>query len=807
LKEISGQRLAALAVAGVVLCAPGISLAQNVPKLPALSQIQSEDAPPRVQVTAEGENRIENGIAYAEKNVELIYGNTTLYSDRLTFDTNAGWAEASGNVRIYSEDGTVWSGDRIRYNMKTRAIDGDNLRFVALPVVGEVQSIRTLGTGETVKYQAENTMFSTENIQQPGFRLKPRVLSYEPGEHRYIMRDAVVMAGSVPLFWVPSIVYDPGGADIAVQFVPGYSSEWGAFLLMAYGFELDENVHMKVHLDLRSERGVAGGVDFRWIYGRRKNQYSREGEYGEGEADFYYAHDDDPFMSGGEENKTGDYGRYRFRLKQRAYLNEGKDIYANVFVNKMSDEQFERDFFEHDFREERMPDNFLEVVKYDPNYTLTLLGRQQVNDFFETVEREPELSWDIKRQPIDPGGYLEYNGQAAVTQFDRKFSNEDADLPHDYNATRFDTYHQLSAPTQLFGWFNLMPKAGMRLTYYSDSWGERDEYFLPAESYGMGRAYGMMYGDDGEIDDRYGRDRDMFETMRVRGADDGDGVLRAVFNLGLEGSFKLSRTWDVQRPNWGIDGIRHVVEPFFNFVYIPDPNISADRIMQFDGRLPTTRLVPLDFPQYNSIDSLDNMLVLRSGFRQKWQTHRDGHNWDILEWATYLDYDLESHLYQDHPTSNLYNELTFRPVNWMRLQLFGATDLYGDGFNEYNARMTWQLAKPLELGLNARHISGHDFFKDSTKFSMSWFWRMNEDWSVGTRHIFEAQDAVLELQEYSLYRDLTSWRMAATTQVRDNGGTRDEILFYLTFTLKAWPEAEVPVGYRSGSTNPLTLGD
>ncbi len=50
-------------------------------------------------------------------------------------------------------------------------------------------------------------------------------------------------------------------------------------------------------------------------------------------------------------------------------------------------------------------------------------------------------------------------------------------------------------------------------------------------------------------------------------------------------------------------------------------------------------------------------------------------------------------------------------------------------------------------------------------------------------------------------------RMAATTQLRDNGGSRDEVLFYLTFTLKAWPEADVPVGYRSGSTNPLTLGD
>lgn len=797
-----------MAVAGVVLCAPGTALAQPAPKLPNFGQMASEGAQKtRIQVTADGENRIEDGIAYAEKNVELIYGETTLYCDKLTFDTKNGWAEAAGSVRIYTDDGTVWAGDRMRYNMKTKGVDGDNIRFVALPVVGSVEKIRTLGSGDALKYQADNSLFSTENVQQPGFRVTPRVLSYEPGEHRYVMQDAVVSAGSVPLLWVPSLVYDPGGADIAVQFVPGYTSEWGAFLLMGYGFELSKNVHMKTHVDLRSARGVAGGVDFRWIYGRRKGQYSKEGEYGQGEADLYYAHDDDPFRSGDEENKTGDYGRYRFRLKQRAYLTEGKDIYANVSVNKMSDKRFERDFFEHEFREERIPDNFVELVKYDPNYTVTLLARQQLNDFFETVEREPEISLDIKRQPLDPGGWLEYNGQTSVTQFDRKFSNEDADMPQDFNALRMDTYHQLTVPGQLFGWLNLAPRAGMRLTYYSDSWGEDDDYYLPAESYGMSRAYGLMYGSDDEVSDRYGRDRKDFDTVRVSGADGGDGVLRAVFNLGLEGSFKLSRTWDVQRPNWGIDGIRHVIEPFLNFSYIPDPNISADRIMQFDGRLPSTRLVPLDFPQYNSIDSLDNQLIARTGFRQKWQTHRNGRNWDIFEWATYIDFDLEGHIYNDHLTSNLYNEMTFRPVDWVKLQLFGATDLYGDGFHEYNARMTWQVARPLELRMNVRHISGHEFFEDSTKLSLGWLWRLSEDWSVGTRHIFEGKDSVLELQEYSLYRDLTSWRMAATTQLRDNGGTKDEVLFYLTFTLKAWPEADVPVGYRSGSTNPLTLGD
>ncbi|MBX7157772.1 MAG: hypothetical protein K1X66_05250 [Verrucomicrobiae bacterium] len=743
-----------------ISCLFSVALAQTDKKQEDKKAEKKEEKIP-IQITAQGENELQDGFAIARENVELIYGETSVYADKMTYDTKESWVTAEGNVRIYKKDGTIWKGDRVRYNLKTEQLEADNFRFVDYPLVGEASSVKTEGGLDQMSYRAQGNLFSTENLSTPGFKIKPKVIEYEPKTGRYVMRNATVYAGSVPIFWFPYLAYTPSDSKVAIQVTPGYSSEWGAFLLTSYGWEITDGLDIKFHFDMRSERGFAGGTDLKWIYGRREGN-SDKGEYGQGKIRFYYAYDQKP--SKASSRADTDSSRYRLQVQQRAYFTKDKDIYANLVINKMSDRNFERDFFENEFRKERQPDNFLEVVKYDPNFTLTALARKQLNDFFETTEREPEIIFEMKRQRITPKLPLEYHGQSSFVRFNRKYSNEDADFPDDFNTTRFDTFHEISYPGQYFGWLNVTPRAGWRGTYYTDSLGEEDDSFRVPGSTGNGS---------------------------------GGGVFRSTFDLGLESSFKLSRTWNWQKPEWGIDRLRHVIEPFINFSYIPNPSANIDRIMQSDGRLPfSTRLQPLDFPQYNSIDSIDNQLITRVGTRQRWQTHRDGRNWNLLEWNTYIDIDHESRYYHDNETSNLYNDIKFRPVPWLTFEGFASTDLYGDGFNEYNTRITWQIARPFQFRFGSRYINGFDPFPNSNQFYLNLFWRINESWAFETRHVFEVEDSTLELQEYSIYRDFTSWRMAFVSQIRNNRENADEYAFYLTFTMKNFPEASIPLGYE-----------
>src|SRR5262249_25043791 len=150
------------------------------------------------------------------------------------------------------------------------------------------------------------------------------------------------------------------------------------------------------------------------------------------------------------------------------------------------------------------------------------------------------------------------------------------------------TYHQLLLPHTFFGWLNFTPRVGGRFTYYS-------------EASGPGA-----------------------QTSELE---------RGVFNTGAELSFKASRVFaGVRNSALDMDGMRHIVEPSINYVYVPTPNHPPSEVPQFDYELPSLRLLPIEFPDYNAIDSINSQNAFRFGLRNKIQTKRLGKVADLLDW-------------------------------------------------------------------------------------------------------------------------------------------------------------------------------
>jgi LPS-assembly protein len=76
-----------------------------------------------------------------------------------------------------------------------------------------------------------------------------------------------------------------------------------------------------------------------------------------------------------------------------------------------------------------------------------------------------------------------------------------------------------------------------------------------------------------------------------------------VFNTGAEASLKASRLWPgIHNDFLDMDGLRHVMQPSMNYVYVPSPNVQPTNCRSFDTELPSLRLLPNEFPDYNSID-------------------------------------------------------------------------------------------------------------------------------------------------------------------------------------------------------------
>ena len=112
------------------------------------------------------------------------------------------------------------------------------------------------------------------------------------------------------------------------------------------------------------------------------------------------------------------------------------------------------------------------------------------------------------------------------------------------------------------------------------------------------------------------------------------------------------------------------------YAYVPSPSTPPAQLPQFDTASPSLLLLPVEFPDYNNIDSIDSENVIRFGLRNTLQTRRDGQLDNLLDWNVTLDWRLtpgRDQVNLDEPFSNretfsdLYSDLTFKPRSWIVL--------------------------------------------------------------------------------------------------------------------------------------------
>jgi hypothetical protein len=272
-----------------------------------------------------------------------------------------------------------------------------------------------------------------------------------------------------------------------------------------------------------------------------------------------------------------------------------------------------------------------------------------------------------------------------------------------------------------------------------------------------------------------------------------DEAYRGVFNTGAEVSFKASRVWpDAQNKLLAVQGLRHIVEPSVNYVYVPQPHPGPPQLPQFDYELPSLRLLPIEYPDYNAIDSIDSQNVIRFGLRNRLQTKRGGRVENLLSWDVYTDWRLRTRTNQT-TFADLYSDLIFRPRSWITLESQTRYDIDRGVFRLAFHNLTLQPNDNWSWGL------GHWYLRDDFSPSLTalgqgnnlirstLFYRLNENWALRASQHFEARTGRMEEQFYTLYRDFRSWTGALTFRVRDNSTGSDDYTVAFTFSLKAMP--------------------
>jgi LPS-assembly protein len=727
----------------------------------AEAELASEKQP--IEITATGDTNYRDGLATAHENVAIHTGDSDIYADSVQYNPKTREVFAEGHVRIYRVTG-VFVGERAIYNIDTKKIQAVEMRTDKSPYLVAGENITTISEGA---FLVSKGTFTTHDSANPDFRLQARSLRiYE--RDRVVFQNVTFYVKSVPVFWWPYL-YQSLDDSFSYMVSPAYLSSWGPSILSRVSMPITDDIKTLIRLDYRSRRGVALGLEPDIRYGDEKNSWAR--------LRTYFLRDANPDINRTSEVRVG-VPKDRYRISVQDKTNFTEDIYGIADVTKLSDEFLLQDFYPSEFQLNPKPDNVVAVTKRDSNYTLTALARFQANVFFEQTERLPEVVLDIKRTPLF-GGPIFYEGETGIADLHRSFASGSGF--QDYATLRFDSFHQFLYPNTYFGWLSVVPRVGFRGTYYDET---RD----------LGRTI-FTPNPNPFIPDFLLPDPTLKDPLQKGGS-----ATRAVVNAGVEASFKLSRVWeDAQSTSLGLDGLRHIVQPFANFSWVSSSNSNPASILQFDRFEPSTQLRPIDFPQFTSVDSIDSWTILRLGVRNRLQTRRDDQTVSWMDVETYFEVNFDNP-FDKTQYSNLFNKINFTPVPWASFGIASQVPAFDKGFTEVNTNVSIQPIANLQISFAHRYLNQNPFFDNSSLYVLSGYYRINDNWGIGLQQQYEGTTGILEEQRYSIYRDLTSWVASVGAIIRDNGGVK-EYGVLLTFTLKALPKFSFDLNFDPGGAD------
>ncbi len=467
----------------------------------------------------------EDGRIKAEGNVSITYGDVKLTCDYIEVNTKGKVALCEGNVRIEQADGTL-TGDRIRYDFGKKEGEIIGAEVKAYPWFGQAEETGKVGPNE---YLLKKGFITTCDLDKPHYRISAGEIRVFPDE-KVIAKNAVFYLGKVPVLWVPYYYHPIIQSRAKVQFIPGWNSDWGYFLLSASRFYIKGNTKVDVLLDYRTQKGFAEGANLYYFM----EDFGLP-DLGEGIFRSYFIQQNDwgtykPTAFRDDDVKPKH--RNRFQWKHR--IDFDSDTVGMLEMNKMSDEYVLKDYFYNEYEENNViPDNYISVISAKRNYIFSIMGNRRLDDFYTVTQRLPEAKLEIPDQRLwnTP---LYYGSEMSATRFEKEYAWE-KDPPEDVN--RFDTYHKLSYVGKL-GPVNLTPFGEIRETLYS----------------------------------------------RTRW--DGDDITaRTSFSGGIKAFSRLSRIFDFNTDKWGFDinKLRHIIVPSVLYFHRHQPTVDKDNLLQMDA--------------------------------------------------------------------------------------------------------------------------------------------------------------------------------------------------------------------------------
>ncbi|MBK8477189.1 MAG: LPS-assembly protein LptD [Opitutaceae bacterium] len=611
----------------------------------------------------------------------LVYGDLTLTADEIRYNDQTGQANARGNLVLTRGDVRLVA-DEGTYTLADGKVRLKNTRAGYYPLYLQGRSLE----GNMKEFTLTD---ATLTYGEPGF-LTPTVrassIDFVQGKN-FKAHHAALRLGSIPLLPLPVFNQRLDAPPLETEIRAGLRSSIGTFLTVTTLAPVSAGVRIGPNIGLFSKRGVLIGPAAR--YDTQRGETTFTGELRSG-----WIHDFAGSNRRGLDSLDQRIGQERGLIDWRHLQTTGEHLSVMAQLAYWSDSEVVRDFDRSRFPRNQQPETFVEATYAGDNTLGSVFVRAQPNDFQITQRREPELSVQLLTSPQDLGfihrgnvGFVSLHENAAT--FAPTLSN--------LSSKRFDAYYGVERPTVLAPWLTLTPVAGARLTHYLSPLGGKDDYSRVLGQFGgdlRGHAYGQF---------------------------------------------------EVKSERWHIDGLRHLLEPFVQYRYIPDAEKGRAYIPRIDRSVFSTRLQPIDLGEIRFLDDLNEINTLRYGLEQRLQT-RDpkGGSRDLIALTLAQDLRFARRL-GEHRSSDLHADLALMPARWLRLDFFQRLNLQNPRLEEFNSGITFTDGE----FWSARF--GTQFLRDQLEeYTLDGQIRLNERYALTGRWRFDAIDNSLYEQVYGL---------------------------------------------------------
>ena len=636
---------------------------------------------------------VEKGVAHAKGNVKIQYGQLTVKANEASLNQDTKDFTAKGDVVVSLDDGTSWAAQAVSGNLAT-----NELSFGEFGFDGKVwHSGGSAGSNDKEGHKMlKDAWISTcDRYPNPHYRLSAsEIHHYE--DNTFTAKHIVIRLGVVPIFYFPYMIGTTDGtAGMIIK--PGYSGKRGAYLQLGRIWKLakddkDADGEARVFVDLMSKRGIGAGSKLDYVSEKQEINLN-----------LYGLLDEDPPETEDGFNRRFHVTDDRYRLNWYHRYNFSDELTLRANVDWLSDIDMLEDWFKHEYRQISQPKTFLSLDYEGDWYHAGISARPRVNDFYTVVEKLPEATFDIPRIGIGKSP-LEYQSSSSMgyyymkwRDFDRKrfeLLEEDYDPdehldPRDYKTFRADTSHFIYLPLDYNDLVEFIPRAGVKATYYSRS-----------------SKIGLNERDLADMLDVDNADN-VYSKHPVRHYDvDGGEVFRAAYEVGFEAKSRFFSDWmPIQLEAFESEGLRHVIEPYINYTYSPDPSHDRKYLYFFD-----------------ETDRLERQHFIRFGIDQRIQTRRNGRAETLLRWQTYADLHFDRGIdnYGDdiwrkgtgNHGGDFGNRIDFMPTNTLHTW---ATVLYDMGEGDIQrGEVGTRLGREDYVNLTMRYVYRNDHISRST---------------------------------------------------------------------------------------------